>query len=489
MDAPHSERLARAAVRAGGGGAARLALGRALAAAGRAEEAEAVLADEPGRDAVMARARNLFWGLGRREQADALLAAGRDPELAALRARLASAAGRSPAALEVALPLLADEAAPEPARVHAAIAAGEALVARGRGDQARALVADWAGAAERHAAAMPWAAPVLASMEGYALRAAGRVVEAVAAHEALYARNLSFASAESGAVEAGMLGYAWLARGRPATARRLLRESATLLRDGDAVGMRPWALAGIAQACAQAGDAAGARAALEEMGAVPLAHSGFALDVALAHAWTAAVEGELSRARALARAGADEALARGQEGFALRAWHEACRLGAADAATATALAGLAARVEGPLAPLAAAHAAALAAREAPALLDVADGFAATGLVLVAAESAGAAAAILREAGRTASARRADGRAAAWLRDCEGARPPTLPAAGAAEELTPREREVALLAAGGLSSATIAERLVVSVRTVDNHLQRAYAKLGISGRHELDGALR
>ena len=36
---------------------------------------------------------------------------------------------------------------------------------------------------------------------------------------------------------------------------------------------------------------------------------------------------------------------------------------------------------------------------------------------------------------------------------------------------------------------IAERLVVSVRTVDNHLQRANAKLGIGGRHELDGALR
>jgi DNA-binding CsgD family transcriptional regulator len=59
---------------------------------------------------------------------------------------------------------------------------------------------------------------------------------------------------------------------------------------------------------------------------------------------------------------------------------------------------------------------------------------------------------------------------------------------AAEELTSREREIALLAASGLSSREIAERLVVSVRTVDNHLQRAYRKLGISRRQELGEVL-
>lgn len=56
--------------------------------------------------------------------------------------------------------------------------------------------------------------------------------------------------------------------------------------------------------------------------------------------------------------------------------------------------------------------------------------------------------------------------------CEGARPPTLLNAATADELTFREREIALLAAAGLSSRQIADRLVVSVRTVDNHLQRA-----------------
>jgi DNA-binding CsgD family transcriptional regulator len=55
-------------------------------------------------------------------------------------------------------------------------------------------------------------------------------------------------------------------------------------------------------------------------------------------------------------------------------------------------------------------------------------------------------------------------------------------------LTRREREVATLAAAGLSSKDIADRLFVSVRTVDNHLGRIYDKLGISSRAELTEVL-
>jgi DNA-binding CsgD family transcriptional regulator len=52
------------------------------------------------------------------------------------------------------------------------------------------------------------------------------------------------------------------------------------------------------------------------------------------------------------------------------------------------------------------------------------------------------------------------------------------------ELTPREREIALLAAAGASSRQIAGRLVISVRTVDNHLRNAYRKLGVTRRQDL-----
>jgi len=48
-------------------------------------------------------------------------------------------------------------------------------------------------------------------------------------------------------------------------------------------------------------------------------------------------------------------------------------------------------------------------------------------------------------------------------------------------LTGREREVAALVTDGLSNRVIAERLVISKRTVDAHLEHIFAKLGISSR--------
>jgi DNA-binding NarL/FixJ family response regulator len=51
-------------------------------------------------------------------------------------------------------------------------------------------------------------------------------------------------------------------------------------------------------------------------------------------------------------------------------------------------------------------------------------------------------------------------------------------------LTPSESRVARLAAGGAGNRDIAEQLMVSVNTVESHLRRVYAKLGIRSRREL-----
>ena len=52
------------------------------------------------------------------------------------------------------------------------------------------------------------------------------------------------------------------------------------------------------------------------------------------------------------------------------------------------------------------------------------------------------------------------------------------------ELTSREREIAALVASGLSNREIADRLFISRRTVDAHVNHIYAKLRISSRVQL-----
>jgi DNA-binding CsgD family transcriptional regulator len=53
-----------------------------------------------------------------------------------------------------------------------------------------------------------------------------------------------------------------------------------------------------------------------------------------------------------------------------------------------------------------------------------------------------------------------------------------------DELTPRERAVARLAASGLTNRQIAAELMLSVKTVENHLTHVFAKRGVRSRAEL-----
>lgn len=178
----------------------------------------------------------------------------------------------------------------------------------------------------------------------------------------------------------------------------------------------------------------------------------------------------------------------GQVAVAAALLHDAVRLGHADLAAAE-LTRLARRCDSPLVAARAAHATAAARNAVTGLSDAADTFEGMGAVLLAAEAAAAAGRAARAAGSGRAATALVHRARTLAVRCEGARTPGLFLADSVEPLTAREREVATLAAAGLSSRTIAERLVLSVRTVDNHLQASYAKLGISGRAELNGALR
>jgi DNA-binding CsgD family transcriptional regulator len=69
----------------------------------------------------------------------------------------------------------------------------------------------------------------------------------------------------------------------------------------------------------------------------------------------------------------------------------------------------------------------------------------------------------------------------------GARPRTVSGPGASD-LTPSERRVAGMAAEGATNREIAQALFLSEKTVENHLTRAYAKLGVRRRRDLPAAL-
>jgi len=140
--------------------------------------------------------------------------------------------------------------------------------------------------------------------------------------------------------------------------------------------------------------------------------------------------------------------------------------------------------DGALGTLYAAHARALSPVDPAALDEVAVGFADLGARLLAAEVAAEAARAYRAAGKLGSASTSTQRAKAWLSSCEDALTPALSMLEMPLDLTVRELEIARLVATGLTSRAVADRLVVSVRTVDNVLHGVYAKLGISGRREL-----
>lgn len=124
------------------------------------------------------------------------------------------------------------------------------------------------------------------------------------------------------------------------------------------------------------------------------------------------------------------------------------------------------------------------------LLDATDLLDGAGLVHDAAAARVALAGALRSAGRADAARReaqqavaeAERLGAAPLVDA-GRRvlaPLRTGARVGPDELTPRETEVLRLAAAGLANAEIAEKLVLSVRTVERHLSNVYLKVGATG---------
>ncbi len=500
-DFRNAAKLARAALAAEPSAAAALVLGESLYNLGSFEEAEVVLAvateraagdDEVVRIATVRR-RNLYRGC--RRDADAV-EVGR-----VAGSRVASTAARGE--------LLAGQA--------------EVLAIAGRPIEALALLeeVDTTPPRLRVLAAMPRAA---------ACAMLGRTAEALAVSRQAYRDHLAlgdelaiaspgthrvnrlFAMVQAGylaeaearggpwfevAAKARMpLGVIWLAvhlarcalaQGRPTTALQWTAKACIAIDASGLEGMRPAACAIQAVAHSLLGDAAASAGRADAVDALSSGFGFLAPELPLGRAWSLVAAGETPAARTLLLAGADDAERTGHRPAAAWLLHDAARLGAAADAEPR-LAALAAATDSALVAARAAHAAALVAGEPPGLAAAADGFEALGAMLLAAEAAAAGADAWRRLGEQRRAAALDVRADELAAPCEGARTPALARAHTVVPLTDREREIAVLAASGQPSRVIAERLYLSVRTVDNHLGRIYDKLGVSSRAALAAAL-
>ena len=213
----------------------------------------------------------------------------------------------------------------------------------------------------------------------------------------------------------------------------------------------------------------------------------FAPQLRIAEAWLAAAEGNVSAAIELALDAARLASESKQTAIEMLALHDAVRFG--DQTCLDRLAGLPVCTGGRLAPVIAAHATAVRDHDAAAIFEAAQQFEQIGALLSAADASAQAAVAFEAADDKRRSMEAAAAATRLAADCGGIRTPALDLAAHPLPLTVREREIANLVAAGLSNRDIADRLVVSVRTVEGHLYRACIKLDISDREDLATMIR
>jgi DNA-binding CsgD family transcriptional regulator/tetratricopeptide (TPR) repeat protein len=280
------------------------------------------------------------------------------------------------------------------------------------------------------------------------------------------------------------LGRIELERGRLESAARWFREVV-----GGALARGPMSLAapaagGLALVRLSQGDADGAD---EALGLVPAGAPARVPTTVLAAGVSAARLGDLALAVTTLGGAAHELAEQGHRFhagvhlFTLARWGD-------PGVAATGLERLVAAGAGELTALQARHARAEADGDGATLVAVADDWIGRGAVLYAAEALASAARLAHAAGEPRTATGLQARSDALAAQSQGAATPLLRFTATLVPLTAREREIAALAAQGESSKDIAERLFLSVRTVDNHLQSIYGKLGIRGRRELAAAI-
>jgi DNA-binding CsgD family transcriptional regulator len=501
MDLPLADRLADAAIRAGGQAEAHFVRAHVLSWLSRGEEADAVLADIPtsgltdtdrSRLAFL-RAVNRFFTLADPAGAKQLIDDAADT--APPRARSCidafltvywAAMGNPQAASESAKTFtydqLPDDVAARLATWAITLAAGEA----GRTTEAGA-----AAEASTHIPIRSFV--VITDAHLGALLLSGRISDAQHAAEFLRgrARELPGTAANQvmGANVAVVAGRAAIGAGSLDAASALLDPAAEALSaSGEANGWAYRCQLPRTIALAMRGlisEATHALALLERQ-----RHPGWRYldyEYAVAHAWVAASQGATSQAIKTLLSAAETARANGQFAAEVLCLQTATQFG--DGSTASRLRELEAIVEGPRVGIAARFAAAMSAGDAAELTAVSTDFEQMGDIVAAIDAAAHAAAAYRSQGLRGSALGSANRAGALAEQCGASGSPALRQVIEPLPFTGREHEVIMLMARGLSNREIAERLTLSVRTVESHIYHAMAKTGTTSREDLAALVR
>lgn len=505
LDHALAERLAQAAVRSGGDARAHLTLVEAAWWQGQPsrgdrlaiEAASVAVTDDDRAWLTAARVLTLFCGLGRRDDAIAALrdAAGLAPSgearavLDATGAMLAFLCGDPSSAAWKAAAVLSSATSAGAAVPIAAAAAASALAVIGRAGEARATAAIGWRALESHPNAFQpaFARIALAQAEMLALYLDGQIHELEGRAAELHSRNLTAPEWSGDAIACLHRGWAALAGGRLRLSIRWLEEALAGFERADPAGLLRLCRSMLATARAIVGDAAGAGQLLGDLEEPP--HAGarvFDAQEGLARAWLAAAEGRMAEAGVRVLEAAKLAGEQGQREVEALLLHQALRFGRATEVVDP-LGELARTVGSPFVDLLAAHAEAALVGDEDRLDEVSRRFEDAGALLFAADAAAEASTAYQRIGARREAAASTNRAVRLTGECglaESSGHDLLPLPA----LTEREYEVGRLAGRGLSNQAIAERLVVSVRTVEAHLSHVYSKLGISGRADLASTL-
>jgi len=495
-DLPLADRLAEAAILAGAGPEASFVRAHSLSWLSRGAEAEQVLTAIPDAgftDADRARvafltAVNRLFALadpaGAKEVIDAVAEQAAGGCLDAFRTVYWAAMGVPQRALQARAGLAEDQL---PDLVGAVTAWGSVVAWADAGrtaDAARTAVAAYAKVARVCDAAQ--LRFVIADAHVGALVQSGDIPEARTVADGLRAQAADLPGIAQ-LISSAIAGRAALAGGAIGVARSRLDAAVDVLDasgESNGFGYRYQLPLTIATAMAGAGDAA--RTALDTL--TRLRHPGWRFldhEFELARAWTAACQGAVSEAVRLSLGAAGMTRANGQFAAEVICLQTAAQFGAQSVAVR--LGELARIVDGPRAGVGARFARALQLGDGTGL-DAASGeFEAMGDLVAAADAAAHAALAHRHRGMRGSAYASSVRAAEIAQRC-GVSTPAIRHAAERLPLTSREREILMLIGGGLSSRAVAERLTLSVRTVEGHIYRAMAKTGTGSREELAALL-